>query len=279
MLLFPQVEAAAGWSGLPMALMGLPGEAEAYGLCIEEPLLAMAWQGHGQRTYRSGCASRDLRSSPAMFELYEAGMEIDHAVWRGQAGQVISLRLPVDRVDRLLRARGSGLRLRTRHELFDPQVSTLMQLLWAQARQGGPAGPLYAEGLTLALLGLLVDGHGVARPADRACAARLSAADRVRVRDHVEAHLGRALSIESLAGLLDMSPAHFARAFKGSFGRPPHAWVNGRRMAVALRVLRLEPDRPLAELAHELGFSSQSHFTAAFRAETGTTPARWRNGR
>lgn len=35
-------------------------------------------------------------------------------------------------------------------------------------------------------------------------------------------------------------------------------------------------DEPLARIAHRTGYSSQSHFTNAFRAVVGTSPGRFR---
>ncbi|MCY1553962.1 Exoenzyme S synthesis regulatory protein ExsA [compost metagenome] len=73
-----------------------------------------------------------------------------------------------------------------------------------------------------------------------------------------------------------MSPYLFAKMFKATFGRPPHAFILEQRIEAATRVLRTQRDRPLAEIANAFGFSSQAHFTEAFRRRTGTTPARWR---
>ncbi|MBK1665451.1 AraC family transcriptional regulator [Rhodospirillum rubrum] len=95
-----------------------------------------------------------------------------------------------------------------------------------------------------------------------------------RLRAFIEANLERALSIDDLAAVADLSPFHFARAFKATLGEPPHAYVQSRRIERAKTLLRA--DRlPLAEIALLCGFASQSHFTARFRQATGQTPGRY----
>ena len=46
-----------------------------------------------------------------------------------------------------------------------------------------------------------------------------------RVSEYIEHHLERDLSLSELAGLIDISPYHFARMFKQSTGVAPHHYV------------------------------------------------------
>lgn len=52
---------------------------------------------------------------------------------------------------------------------------------------------------------------------------------------------------------------------------PIHCYLNGLRLRAALELV-VEGTGDLGELALELGFSSHSHFTAAFRKEFGMSP-------
>lgn len=97
-----------------------------------------------------------------------------------------------------------------------------------------------------------------------------------RIRDHIAAHLGEALSITDLASIAGLSPYHFARAFKRSTGQSPHAYLLGARIARAREALGA--GQTPAEVSLLCGFSSQSHFTERFRAETGVTPGQFRRG-
>jgi len=94
----------------------------------------------------------------------------------------------------------------------------------------------------------------------------------------IDAHLGQKLGLDELASRAHMSRALFTRRFRDATGLSPHQYLTRRRVEVAQRLLR-DTDQDLSWIAHETGFSSQSHFTAWFREVTGSTPGRFREGR
>jgi AraC family transcriptional regulator len=58
-----------------------------------------------------------------------------------------------------------------------------------------------------------------------------------------------------------MSQYRFARAFKQSTGLPPHQYLLGQRVERAKKLL-IEKQLPIVDISYQLGFASQSHFTA-----------------
>jgi AraC family transcriptional regulator len=90
--------------------------------------------------------------------------------------------------------------------------------------------------------------------------------------EYIDEHLGSELSLDDLAAVARLSPYHFARLFKNSTGLPPHQYVIARRVERAKELLRDRVRLPLAEIALEMGFSSQSHFTRHFKRLVGVTP-------
>jgi AraC family transcriptional regulator len=80
-----------------------------------------------------------------------------------------------------------------------------------------------------------------------------------------------------LAEEAGLSPYHFSKAFKASLGVPPWRYVTERRIHRAKELL-LDRCRSITEIAHDLGFSSHSHFTDVFRKKTGRAPSRFRRG-
>lgn len=96
-----------------------------------------------------------------------------------------------------------------------------------------------------------------------------------RVLDYIEAHLDRELTLAELAGVACLSPCHLSRSFKQAVGTGPQRYTVQRRVARAKALLR-HSDASLASIAATVGFADQSHFTAAFRQEIGTTPGRFR---
>jgi AraC family transcriptional regulator len=91
----------------------------------------------------------------------------------------------------------------------------------------------------------------------------------------VEEHLADPVPLAALASLVNLSTYYFCRAFKQSFGVPPHRYHTLRRIERA-KILLANPDQSITETALALGFSETSSFSAAFRHVTGTTPTAYR---
>jgi len=92
-----------------------------------------------------------------------------------------------------------------------------------------------------------------------------------RVRGYIETSFARKIDLARLAGIAGLSISYFSRAFKQSLGMPPHRYVTLRRVAAAAELIR-KTAKPLAEVAIEVGFTDQSHFTRIFTRMTGETP-------
>jgi AraC family transcriptional regulator len=106
----------------------------------------------------------------------------------------------------------------------------------------------------------------------------LSASKLTVLTEYIEEHIGHNITLSRFAELSGLSISRFCHAFRNSTGFTPHQYVLHRRIELAKLHLRNGNAKvDLAELAVELGFSSQSHFTRAFRVSTGTTPRRYRD--
>jgi AraC family transcriptional regulator len=96
-----------------------------------------------------------------------------------------------------------------------------------------------------------------------------------RAREYLAQHFAEAGQLQDVARAAACSPYHLARNFKRATGVGLHAFRNRLRMAEALR--RIDAGQAdLSALAHELGFSSHSHFGAVFRKTFGMAPAQVR---
>jgi AraC family transcriptional regulator len=96
-----------------------------------------------------------------------------------------------------------------------------------------------------------------------------------RIEEHVVESPDTSLSIGLLAQICGISSGHLMRAFKQTTGETVHAYVERVRLSKAQRLL-CETDLPLKVIAAELGFSTPSSFSFAFRRATGGTPANFR---
>jgi AraC family transcriptional regulator len=96
-----------------------------------------------------------------------------------------------------------------------------------------------------------------------------------RVANHIEEHLHEDISLKELAGIAQLSPYHFARAFKQPFGTPRHRYHMSLRMDRAKAMLKV-PARTVTEVGMMLGFAETSSFTTSFRRSVGVTPSDYR---
>jgi AraC family transcriptional regulator len=93
--------------------------------------------------------------------------------------------------------------------------------------------------------------------------------------DYIEEHLGEPIPLATLAALARLSPHHFCRAFKQTFGTPPHRYHTSWRIEQA-KALLAKPSSSVTEVGLTMGFQETSSFTVAFHKTTGLTPTAYR---
>ena len=96
-----------------------------------------------------------------------------------------------------------------------------------------------------------------------------------RVEEYVAGHLGGRIRTTDLAQVAQLSPSHFTRAFKETFGETPIGYVARQRMRYA-QDLMLRSGECLSQIALTCGHCDQSHFTRVFRRKVGMSPRAWR---
>ena len=157
----------------------------------------------------------------------------------------------------------------------DPRAYLEQRRLVEALSGGDPPESLEVEERALGLLARLLpaacDSAGI-RELRRA--SRPPRADRELV-ENAKAELSRALGapakLADVAARLQVSPFRLCRAFRRETGSTVHRYRNGLRLAASLELLR--PARGgVTDVALALGYSSHSHFTAAFRKQYGATP-------
>jgi AraC family transcriptional regulator len=137
-----------------------------------------------------------------------------------------------------------------------------------------PASSGHAEALGLVLAHELIRLHrgGTVGPVLRG---GLAGWRKKKVADYIEEHLSENITLRQLAAVAQLSHYHFARAFRQSFGIPPHHYHMNRRMERAKAMLE-SPAQTVTEVGVMLGFAETSSFTSSFRRSVGVTPTDYR---
>ncbi len=96
-----------------------------------------------------------------------------------------------------------------------------------------------------------------------------------RVEQYIADHFDRCISLSELANVAGLSRMHFAAQFRAATGYRPREYLLHHRTEHA-KMLLATTERPLAEIALAVGFSTQAHFSTVFKRISGESPARWR---
>ena len=165
-----------------------------------------------------------------------------------------------------------GLTDRVVHDPVLPAVST--ELWAAKGDRVDRFEADHAVALVLARLArhIAADNEAASPLAPRE---RLSPLNLRRAKQFLQSKAADDPSLAEVAAVTGLSPYHFLRGFKAATGRTPFQWLQDLRIEMACGLLAAT-DMPIAQLALEVGFKSQSHFGVVFRRLTGTTPAKWR---
>ncbi len=98
------------------------------------------------------------------------------------------------------------------------------------------------------------------------------------VMDYLDRHFRDTVSLDDLASLIKRSRSQLVRLFRAETDRTPYGYLLDRRIDHA-RHLLTTTDLRIHEIAEELGFADQYHFSAQFRKRTGLSPRQCRQGR
>jgi AraC-like DNA-binding protein len=141
---------------------------------------------------------------------------------------------------------------------------------------GSPMGPTYADSIGVAITARLIARRSTPPPAFAKSAPAPLAKWRLRrVTDYVDAHLADPIGLADLAAATGLSRMHFAAQFRAATGLRPHEYLLRRRIERAQNLLAASR-QPLCDVALDVGFKSQAHFTTVFARFVGETPNAWR---
>jgi AraC-like DNA-binding protein len=91
----------------------------------------------------------------------------------------------------------------------------------------------------------------------------------------IDAHSHQTIDLQDAAGEAGLSPFHFLRLFSRVLGVSPHQYLVRSRLRHAARLLA-DDERPVTDVAYDVGFGDLSNFVRTFHRAAGVSPLRFR---
>lgn len=132
-----------------------------------------------------------------------------------------------------------------------------------------------ASFLTLSLYSHLLNRYGVAGEDKRRFTGGLAPRHKLIAEQALRNVLDNTISADKLAQQCGLSPGHFARAFRQTFGTSFQRHVLDSRIRKAKQLLQ-QSDASLRSIAMQVGYADQATFTESFSRATGIAPGRYR---
>ncbi len=232
--------------------------------CSRATTLVFAYRGLFRR--HVGSVDAIGEANQVLFFNRSEAYQVSHPVEGGDG--CLAVQLDAGVLDEMmppeLRATGGRFRLQSRG------IDARSQVLVALLRHGlkiRSFDTLEAEALTLTLLRRVL-GERTGRTRNGS-AGRRKIVDRAKL--VMSADLSRRWTLTEIAGEVGVSPVYLTQLFREVEQVPLYRYHVGLRLARALDLLPASEN--LTQLGLELGFSSHSHFSTAFKKAYGRTPA------
>ncbi|MCU7846805.1 MAG: AraC family transcriptional regulator [Candidatus Thiodiazotropha sp. (ex Lucinoma kastoroae)] len=168
-------------------------------------------------------------------------------------------------------------KIELRHQINvrDPLMAQIANVLKLQIYQGDLYGKMYAETAAHLLAVHLLQNYCTCSLRFPKIKGRLG--NRIeKVLDYVQDNLHTEISIDSLADVAHMSPYYFIKWFKKQLGETPYQFTTLRRRMEKAKHLLKCTEKPLIDIASEIGYGYACNFSNAFKQHTGMTPNGYR---
>lgn len=167
-----------------------------------------------------------------------------------------------------------GVELAELYHAEDPVLAQAGKLL-ALSDWQAPGQAMAMDHLAQWLLLQVVSRHSTVQKTAPSVTGQLSLRYRRLLQERIHQQLDQPLTLAEMAGWVNLSPYHFARLFRATFGCAPYQYVQEQRLIRARDLLR-QPGHKITAIALTCGFNDSSQFSRAFKARFGVTPSGYR---
>jgi AraC family transcriptional regulator len=157
----------------------------------------------------------------------------------------------------------------------DLVVAQLTRSILSQVRHGEPLDKLELDQVAMLLSAHVLQRYCGSTRATRSPRSGLQTWQRIQAEEMLRAQLDGNISIKDLATACSLSPSHFARGFRRSFGTSVHQYLLRLRLD-KVKTLLAGTKKKLSEIAPLSGFCDQAALSRAFSRVEQETPSRWR---
>jgi AraC family transcriptional regulator len=162
-------------------------------------------------------------------------------------------------------------------DMRNVRIEQALQRMGAEVVNPGFASSLFVESLStvVAIEIARYFGDTGSQFRVRTREGKLSQSDFSRIVEYIESAENRCPSMEEIANVCDISPAHLRRSFKRTTGKTVHEYVEAIRLKKA-QALLADTDLPLKEISYRLGFANSTTFSTTFKRLADETPSGYR---
>lgn len=209
---------------------------------------------------------RHIHFAPAGLEMWGYSKSVRHVVDAAlvfdfaMLGEQLAMRFNTDKINF------------PQPRFSNDRIWHLTRLLSEAVNNPDPSMQLYGDGIVAAITSQL---FAAPQLADHK-AGGLAPWQLRRVIEYMEERFPYRIELGTLSGLINLSQAHFSRAFKISTGMAPYQWQLDVRIRRAQSMLA-NSDASLGDVAYATGFADTVHFGRTFRKLVGVSPGVWRN--
>lgn len=97
----------------------------------------------------------------------------------------------------------------------------------------------------------------------------------LEIKEYLDLNYKNEVTLEQISAATGYSVSHVIRIFKTSFGITPYQYLLERRISTA-KIYLISSCKNIKEIAYELGFNDEFHFSTIFKRKTGVSPQAFR---